>query len=395
MSTLGSIAIAFPGDASARGTWSGTPAGLAGGFEELGFAVTRIDARPPRPIDAMAFNAVALARTRPGGSLKTALRRGRAVARLTPEVAAVRALGVAGRLRRAGRFDAVVQIGTGYTVPLDAPVATFEDITIPQAIALEYPGWQALSAAAVRRRMDRQRRAYARATACCFSTRWAADSAIVDYGVDPAKVHSVGLGRNQQPRPAERDWAAPRFLFVGVDWEGKNGPGVLRAFARLRAELPDARLDVVGVHPPLDAPGVTGHGPLRMGVPDEKARLEALFESATCFVLPSHREASAIVYIEAASAGLPVIGSAAGGSRDLIGDGGCVVDPAADEDLLAAMRRFADADLARRVGALAQRRAELFTWRKVAERIVGALALPQLPAATLAPSLEAVPAGAS
>ena len=287
----------------------------------------------------------------------------------------MRTRALARRLSALGHFDAVIQIGTGYAVPPGPRVATFEDLTIPQAVSLDYPGWDQLSAAAIRSRKDLQRRSYERATACCSSTLWASESVISDYGIDRAKVHAVGIGRNSEPTPpAERDWSTPRFLFVGLDWEGKNGPGVLRAFARVRALIPEARLDVVGAHPPIDAPGVHGHGVMVMGVAEDKARLERLFEAATCFVLPSHRDAAGIVYLEAAAAGLPVIGSAAGGPRDLIGDGGCVVDPADDEALFEAMRAYSDPALAQKLGAAGLRRAPRFTWRAVAGRMAHALA---------------------
>ena len=195
------------------------------------------------------------------------------------------------------------------------------------------------------------------------------------------------MGRNHDPSPVERDWSVPRFLFVGRDWVGKNGAGVMRAFARLRSEIPEARLDVVG-DPPLHAPGVTGHGPLRLNVPAERARAEVLFQRATCFVMPSHFEASAIVYAEAAAAGLPSIGTSVGGSRELIGDGGRLVDPADDDDLLDAMRALAEPGTAERLGALSLERSALFTWRAVAERLLRALALPGASPAGLAPFLE-------
>jgi glycosyltransferase involved in cell wall biosynthesis len=382
------IGIVFPGDARARGTWSGTPAGIAGGLEALGFAVRRLDARPSPLANRLSFNLVAAAHTRPGRDPVAAVRRGRQVARVSPTVARARTAGLARRLAATPPLDALVQIGTGYEIPPGPLVATFEDMTIAQAVALDYPGWDGLSARAVAARKAIARRAYERATACCLSTSWAAESVVRDHGIDAAKVHSVGLGRNHHPLPADRDWSAPRFLFVGLDWLGKNGPGVLAAFAAVRAQRPDATLDVVGGHPPLDAPGVTGHGVLRMDVPEDKARLEHLFQTATCFVMPSHREASAIAYIEAMTAGLPVIGSAAGGSIDLIGDAGEVVDPADGAALLSAMRRYADPGTARALSAIAVERSELFTWRAVAERIVRALGLEPEGAGELAAFLE-------
>lgn len=382
------IGIVFPGDPHARGTWSGTPGGLAGGFAELGCDVRRIDARPPRLLETAALGALTAAHLRPGKDARRLVRRARTAARLSPALAAMRSSAANANVRRAGHLDAIVQIGTGYAIPAGLPVATFEDLTIPQAIELGFPGWDILSKRAIASRVSRQRTAYDRATACCLSTPWAATSVVRDYSVPATKVHAVGLGRNHEPSPVERTWSTPRFLFVGLDWEGKNGAGLLRVFARVRERHPDARLDLVGGHPPIEQAGVHGHGVLRMDDPGERARVESLFQSATCFVMPSQYEASAIAYIEAGAAGLPVIGSSAGGSGDLIGDGGCVVAPGDDERLLAAMLDYCDPSVAALVGARALERSRMFTWRAAAERIVRALALPEFADQPLAPFLE-------
>ena len=88
--------------------------------------------------------------------------------------------------------------------------------------------------------------------------------------------------------------------------------------------------------------------------------------------MPSWCEPSAIAYVEAAAAGIASIGSTVGGSAHLIGDGGCVVDPADEQGLLDAMS-LADGDTAREAGARALARAEWFTWPEVARRILAAL----------------------
>jgi glycosyltransferase involved in cell wall biosynthesis len=173
-----------------------------------------------------------------------------------------------------------------------------------------------------------------------------------------------------------RDWSTPHFLFIGKDWEGKNGEAVVRAFDRLRRDTPEATLDIVGNHPPLDSAGVTGHGPLSLDDPASRRRIEALYRRATCFVLPSHYEASALVYVEAGAAGLPCIGTINGGTRDLVGDAGRLVDPLDDEGLYQAMRELSNPATAEALGAIARERAPLFSWRAVAERIVRALQLP-------------------
>jgi glycosyltransferase involved in cell wall biosynthesis len=267
----------------------------------------------------------------------------------------------------------VIQIGTGYTLPGGLPVATYEDMTIPQTKTHPYAGWDLLTRRSFASRMARQRRAYEQARACCLTSPWAAESVLNDYGIAPQKVHVVGIGCNHTAPPAQRDWSEPRFLFVGLDWERKNGSGLLRAFSRLREQLPAARLDLVGGHPPLSQAGVTGHGVLRLDVPEQHECLERLFAGATCFVMPSHSEASAIAYVEAASAGLPSIGTSAGGSGYLIGDGGVIVNPGDDEALFAAMLRLAGPGAAEGMGAAAKERSRLFSWEAVARRLLGAL----------------------
>ena len=369
------IGVAFPGDPSKRATWSGTPSGVMRGLAESGVEPVAIQAEPPPLIRAAALTAVTIRYLRPGRDLKAVALRGRAAAWASPTIAAVNSWAAPRRLRHAGRLDGIVQIGTGYTLETDIPIATFEDMTIAQTRGRghAYAGWSDISQRAFDARVARQRRVYEQAVACCLTSRWAAESVIDDYGITPSKVHVVGVGRNHTAPATDRDWSSPRFLFVGMDWPRKNGDGVVRAFARVREAITGARLDLVGGHPPIDAPGVTGHGILRMDDPDQHAKLERLFGEATCFVMPSFSEASAIAYVEAGAAGLPSIGTTAGGSDYLIGDGGVVVDPHDGEALLGAMLRLADPETAEHMGAAARQRADLFTWPEVARRLVRAL----------------------
>jgi len=294
---------------------------------------------------------------------------------MSPRMSRLQSTNATARLREAGPLDGIIQIGTGFIIETQASLATYEDITIPQALALGYPGWDSLSDGDIRARMQIQSRAYEVADACCVTTPWVGRSIVADYGVSAGKVCPVGVGRNHDPGRSPRDWRIPRFLFVGRDWEGKNGPRLLRAFARLRREHPRATLDVVGRHPPIEADGVTGHGFLSLADDGGREKLTELYRRATCFVLPSLREASAIAYVEAASAALPCIVTSAGGSPDLVGNGGVVVEPADELGILSAMRSMAKPEQAQRLGEIAARRAELLTWPLVAARLMEALGL--------------------
>ena len=372
------LGLAFAGDPDAPGTWSGIPAGLATALRQLGVAVEPLNAAPSRPVEWVAVHGLAalrLHRTRVP-TLRNRVRVSRTIARHTgPQLAGLRTRALRRALAAAPPLDGVVQLGTEFAVPPAVRVATYEDMTVAQGVALPYPELRCLSERERAARIALQAGAYARAAACCFTTQWAADSALAEYRVPPERLHVVGIGRNHSPRPIPRDWETPRFLFVGSDWERKNGDAVVRAFVQVRERFPAARLDLVGAHPRVEAAGVAGHGWLSLDDRDQRGRLDRLFEEATCFVLPSRYEPSAIAYVEAAAGGIPSIGSTVGGAASLIGDGGCVVDPADHAALLEAMLALADGEAARAAGARALARAHRFTWPEVARRIIAALEL--------------------
>jgi glycosyltransferase involved in cell wall biosynthesis len=271
-------------------------------------------------------------------------------------------------------------------LPAGYRVVTFEDSTVLQARdGYPWPHLRGLSERDLRRYVDRQRRVYESAVACCCATHWVAESILGSYGIAPDRVFTVGLGQNHAaPAPAPRDWSRPRYLFVGVDWERKNGPAVLSAFARLRERHPDARLDVVGGHPRIDQDGVVAHGALSLVQREDREQMALLYREATAFVMPSMHEPAGIVYAEAGGAGLASIGTTDGGAATMIGPGGILVDPRDDAQIFAAMDRLADPDTARRLGELALRHSTLLTWPKVAERLVRALDVPGVDTSGLA-----------
>jgi glycosyltransferase involved in cell wall biosynthesis len=295
----------------------------------------------------------------------------------------IRSLLARGRLSKA-RLDGVIQIGTNFALPDGVPYVTLEDMTLRQGSAV-HPVFSRMSTRGVEGWERRRAGIYRRARRCAVASHWAADSLHGDYGLPPEHIAVVGFGANHRAGVPDREWSSPRLLFVGIDWERKGGPLALRAFARLRKAIPDATLDVVGGHPPLQEPGVNAHGVLSPASERDRETMAELFARATCFVMPSLVEPFGIAYVEAASAGVPSIGSSSGGPRDVIGaDGGVLVEPADEEGLVEAMRRLADPDTARRMGAAAHTRSALYTWPKVAERLLRALGLQAPDGRTLA-----------
>ncbi len=264
-------------------------------------------------------------------------------------------------------------------VPVAGTIVTWCEMS-PAQIARAFPtytgslGYPGLSSRGLAALVRQQSRLYRRAQACCVATSWAGSSLVDEHGIAASRVKVVGYGRNiEVPPPPGRDWSTPRFLFVGKDWERKNGDAVVRAFRRLRQDLPEAELHLEGLHPPMNEDGVTGHGRLAFDTDDGRARLCSLYARSTCFVLPSKLEPFGIVYLEAAGAGLASIGTTVGGATTAVGDGGVLVDPDDDTALYRAMRRLADPATARSLGAAALARSADFSWRQSAERVVRAV----------------------
>lgn len=353
--------MAAVGDPESPATWSGTSAGILRGLRELGIATAAVNLSLPGGLEQTLLAAAAtLTRNRfdaHGAALSMATR------------------GLLAR-RRLGACAGAIQIGTTFALPRATNYVTLEDMTLRQARAI-HPVFSRMSDHGVRSWERRRSSIYAGARMCAVSSHWAASSLVDDYGVAHDRVAVVGLGSNHdvETDQLERD-RSPRFLFVGIDWERKGGPVLLRAFARVRALRPDATLDLVGGHPAVEQDGVRGHGILALDQATDRRLMAELFAAASCLVVPSLVEPFGIVYLEAATAGIPSIVGSEGGAREAIGpDGGLVVAPGDEQALEQAMLRLADAETARRMGEAARERSALYTWPKVAERLLRALGL--------------------
>ncbi len=176
--------------------------------------------------------------------------------------------------------------------------------------------------------------------ACLYSSRWAAESAIKDYGADAAKVHFIPWGCNIDPVASPPNWPARHeagapcdIVFIGTDWTRKGGDIAVATVRQLRNAGIPAHLHVVGATLPgvESDDAVTWHGFISKSKPEGRARFETLMRGAAFKLLPTRQDCTPMVVAEANAYGIPVIATDTGGVGSLIANGknGCLLPEAA------------------------------------------------------------------
>ena len=175
--------------------------------------------------------------------------------------------------------------------------------------------------------------------------------------------HALDLNRFHYIDPRERPSEPPRILFVGRVVPQKGVETLIDAMQWIRERLPSAALTLAGTASPaygrslgarvaslglVDSVDVVGH--------QDQQELQRLYDSHTVLAFPSEwEEPFGIVLLEAMASGLPVVSSAAGGSREIVSDGldGLVFERGNSRDLADKLCRLLSSedlrsDLARR-----------------------------------------------
>ena len=162
-------------------------------------------------------------------------------------------------------------------------------------------------------------------------------------------------------RPPEPVPATPVALFVGVLERYKAVDLLLTAWADVVDEVPDARLVLVGAGTlEADLRRRAGRN-VEFRAPVPQPELAALYDAATCLVLPSRSEGLPRVVMEAMARGRAVVASDVGGMRELVVEGvtGRVVPPEDVGALAKALRDvLVDPEGAERMGRAARAAAE-------------------------------------
>lgn len=174
---------------------------------------------------------------------------------------------------------------------------------------------------------------------------------VIHNGVDPERF-----------QPAEIDPTKLRILSVGNLIPTKGHALLLRAFARVRQQIPDCELEIIGDGPErgrllalASELGILPRVSFR-GRQDRHTVVEAMQKCAV-FALPSRYEGLGCVYLEAMACGKPAIGCSGQGIEEIIVDSknGCLIPPDDEAALTETLRRLLnDAALRRKLGFAAR-----------------------------------------
>ena len=142
-----------------------------------------------------------------------------------------------------------------------------------------------------------------------FSNDWAARRTVEYYGLDAARVRSVGTFGEMEMPDVDEYGGRKQFVFVSTNFEAKGGPVVLSAFRQVRERHADASLVIVGAQPTegVDEPNIIVLGYLRKEVPEEHARFRAILGRARALVHPTSSDISPLIIVEAGYFGCPAI----------------------------------------------------------------------------------------
>jgi glycosyltransferase involved in cell wall biosynthesis len=267
------------------------------------------------------------------------------------------------------------------SVPLFAPCKTVlvlhgaDWFAVPEMYSFHYQVYHKVAATLYSRKAD----------AIVVASQDAADK--IQQFVKAARGKTVAIhhGVSEEFRPIDdrgylddvrqRYGLPERFiLYLGKIYPMKNVARIIRAYARLRNEIPH-KLVIAGSPSwksegelaPIHELGLDKDVLVTGWVPD--GALPAFYNLADLFVFPSLYEGFGIPLLEAMACGCPVVTSTAGACPEVVGGAAVLVDPTDVEAIARATRNLlTEPTRAQDLVAKGLRRARMFSWEASARR---------------------------
>lgn len=198
------------------------------------------------------------------------------------------------------------------------------------------------------------------------------------YRIIPSGIDYAFYAAEVPPIPQLMD-DKRNILFVGRQEPRKGLPFLLEAYAKLKREMPNTRLVVVGPDGGLRAAClrfISEHDVEDVVFTNYVATqdLPRYYKSADVFCAPNTgHESLGLIILEAMAAGLPIAGSRIQGFQDVLEHGthGLLVPPKNSDAMSGALKTLlSDAAMREEMGRAGARHAQKFSWDEVSGRVL-------------------------
>ena len=197
-----------------------------------------------------------------------------------------------------------------------------------------YPCFSNLLNISKKQGIEIEKKAMKKASKIIYSSHWASESAIKDFGIKKDKIYIIPFGANLEETPSKnevekmindrlQERKVCRLLFIGVDWFRKGGDIAFKTTVELNKRGVPTKLIVCGCYPSFTtkSPYLKILGFLDKNEKEQSDILAEQYRKAHLFILPTRAEAAGIVFSEACAYGLPIISTFTGGVSTYVKDG--------------------------------------------------------------------------
>lgn len=178
---------------------------------------------------------------------------------------------------------------------------------------------------------DLEKRSIQNATHLVYSSEWAKQSAINDYGAHSDKISVIEFGANIDDVPSSLQVSESQIcnlLFNGRDWKRKNGDKAIAIYQQLKEAGIHCKLTIIGSQPShaIEDKDLVVYPHLDKSRAEDRQLLESILRESHFLIAPTLFDCFGIVYCEAAAYGIPVLTSDVGGVSQAVREGinGCL-----------------------------------------------------------------------
>ncbi|MEK4012840.1 glycosyltransferase family 4 protein [Peribacillus sp. FSL M8-0224] len=212
----------------------------------------------------------------------------------------------------------------------DIPIVFYTDATFKNMVNY-YEEFTNLSSYTLREGDYLEKLSLNNSALAIYSSEWAKNSAINDYGCSKENVKVLNFGLNIQNKLNSDDIHENlkskindkeiKLFFMGVDFKRKGGYLALDIVKYINSKGYKAKLYIAGSEPLIDdeyKKYTEVIGFLNKAIKEDQIIIDKMYKQSHFFLLPTKSEAYGIVFAEASSYGLPSITTNTGGVPSVV-----------------------------------------------------------------------------